>query len=537
MKVSLFRFICLLLILEQSIYLYGQNKWLPPQGIDILHYEFSLELFDDTDAIAGKAHIFFQVDEQVSPEALVLDLIGKKEGETGMEIESVGYKNSALSYTHNNEKLHIQLPQDFQVEHAIEISYKGIPADGLIISKNKYGDRTFFGDNWPNRARNWLPVIDHPSDKATVSFKITVPEKYQAVANGTLLEESDLPENKRLYHWKSEAQIPTKVMVIGVAEFAVQYLAPLHGIPVSSWVYPQDREAGFHDYALAEKVLDFFVENVGPYPYKKLANVQSKTRFGGMENASNIFYSENSVDGKGSAESLIAHEIAHQWFGNSASESNWQHIWLSEGFATYMTALYLEDTYGVEALQKSMEENRQTVLSHAPPTGVVPDPSQVADLMFLLNANSYQKGGWVLHMLRQEVGTEKFWQIVRTYYTKYAEKNASSQDFQEVAEKISGKNLEAFFQQWLYRPYHPELTWTYSYDQASQNLTIMLTQSHQGEVFDLPLYFDIMAGGNSIIHFTRMEKREHSFTIPLKVAPSAVNIDPNVSLLAKFTQE
>lgn len=407
----------------------------------------------------------------------------------------------------------------------------------MIISKNKYGDRTFFGDNWPNRARNWLPVIDHPSDKAQVEFVVIVPEKYQVVANGRLIEESDLPDAKRLYHWKSEAQVPTKVMVIGAAEFAVQYLPPINQIPVSSWIYPQDREAGFHDYALAEKVLDFFIENVGPYPYKKLANVQSKTRFGGMENASNIFYSEASVDGKGTAESLIAHEVAHQWFGNSASEANWQHIWLSEGFATYMTALYLENTYGEEALQSSMSNDRLTVLTQAPPTSVVPKQTDVPNLMFLLNANSYQKGGWVLHMLRKEVGTEIFWQIIRTYYKSFAEKNASSQDFQNIAEKISGKSLETFFQQWLHRPENPEIMWSYSYNKETKELTINFIQTQPGDAFDIAIDFEIKTGNNTQHKNLRTSKKESTFTFPLTASLDSIRIDPQVRLLAKFTQQ
>lgn len=523
--------------LGQVSVLKAQDKWLPPKGIDILQYTFSIELFEDTDAILAKAQVFIQLDQAVNPTELVLDLIGKHTENKGMEVKQVKYENQPLSYKHDNDQLIITLPQDFRSEIPLEIDYTGVPADGLIISKNKYGDRTFFGDNWPNRARNWLSVIDHPSDKARVEFVVTVPEKYQVVANGSLIEESDLPEAKRLYHWKSEAQVPTKVMVIGVAEFAVQYLPPINQIPVSSWIYPQDREAGFHDYALAEKVLDFFIENVGPYPYKKLANVQSKTRFGGMENASNIFYSEASVDGKGTAESLIAHEVAHQWFGNSASEANWQHIWLSEGFATYMTALYMENTYGEEALQSSMRDDRLTVLTQAPPTSVVPKQTDVPNLMFLLNANSYQKGGWVLHMLRKEVGTEIFWQIIRTYYNSFAEKNATSQDFQKIAEKISGKSLETFFQQWLHRPENPEIMWNYSYNKEAKQLTINFIQNQAGEAFDLDIDIEIKTGNNTQGKNLRTSKKESTFTLPLEESPDSITIDPQVRLLAKFTKQ
>ncbi|MEM6806857.1 MAG: M1 family metallopeptidase, partial [Bacteroidota bacterium] len=418
----------LAILLSGTEFLFAQSRWMPKPGIDILHYDFSLEFFEESDLMKAEAQVFFRIDESLENKTIQLDLIEKEgvDAKFGMLVKSVLYKEEALNFSHKEDKLAIELPPTHNPEIPINISYEGIPADGMIISKNKYGDRTYFGDNWPNRARNWLPVVDHPSDKASVAFKVIVPEKYQVVGTGSLREESDLDKNRRYYHWESEAQIATKVMVIGIADFAVQYLRPIQGIQVSSWIYPQDREAGFYDYELAEEVLAFMTEHVGPYPYKKLANVQSKTKFGGMENASNIFYMEASVDGKRTYEGLIAHEIAHQWFGNSASESDWPHIWLSEGFATYFTALYLENKYGPEALQKSMKENRTTVFIQAPPSPVV--PKNVPNLMALLNANSYQKGGWFLHMLRNKVGDEKFWQIIRSYYRKYAGANASTAD-------------------------------------------------------------------------------------------------------------
>ncbi|MDW3651267.1 MAG: M1 family metallopeptidase [Bacteroidia bacterium] len=511
----------------------AQTKWLPDPGIDIQHYSFSLEFFDEADALFGKAQIFLEREPTIG--TLKLDLIKKTNGTTGMQLKAVTYLSSPLTYTYENDVIKVDLPENFDSANPIEIEYEGVPADGMIISKNKHGDRTFFGDNWPNRARNWLPVVDHPSDKATVAFKVIVPEKYQVVGTGRLKEESDLDKNRRFYHWESEAQIATKVMVIGIAEFAVQYLSTQEGIPLSSWVYPQDREAGFFDYALAEEVLDFMIENVGPYPFEKLANVQSKTRFGGMENASNIFYMEASVDGKRSSEGLIAHEVAHQWFGNSASESDWQHIWLSEGFATYFTALFLENKYGFEALQKSMNENRETVLSQAPPSGVV--PKQADNLMALLNANSYQKGGWVLHMLREEVGDAIFWRIIRSYYKTYAGSNASSSDFQEIAEKISGQDLDNFFKQWLYRAYNPALSWTWSYDDAKKELLLSCTQEQTGDVFNLDIEFEVKTGDKASRHSFPLTEKMHSFRIPMKKAPDSVEIDPDSRVLASFSKK
>ena len=159
---------------------------------------------------------------------------------------------------------------------------------------------------------------------------VTAPDHYQVVSNGREIEVTNLPGNMKFTHWSETAEIPTKVMVIGVTQFAVQNTGSVDCIPVSSWVYPEDRDSGFAHYAIAKDILQWYITHVGPYGFEKLANVQSKTIFGGMENAGCIFYFENSVNSKG-VEGLFAHEIAHQWFGDNATEKDWPHLWLSEG--------------------------------------------------------------------------------------------------------------------------------------------------------------------------------------------------------------
>ena len=153
------------------------------------------------------------------------------------------------------------------------------PADGLTIGTNRHGDRTFFADNWPNRAHHWLPVVDHPSDKALVSFAVTAPAHYQVVATGAFVEAVDLDGGRRRTEWRSRAPVATKVMAIGVARFARRREATVDGVPVETWVYPQDREAGLRAFAPAARVVGTFERRLGEYPYAKLANVQTTTRW------------------------------------------------------------------------------------------------------------------------------------------------------------------------------------------------------------------------------------------------------------------
>jgi aminopeptidase N len=502
--------------------------------VDIVHYAFRLALSDTTDRIDGEADVTVRFAADGVRE-IGLDLVGETAG-AGMSVGSVSRDGAAVSYTHAGDRLIITLasPSIAQERRTYRVAYGGVPRDGLIIGENMFGDRTFFGDNWPDRARHWLPSVDHVSDKATVEWVVTAPNHYQVIGNGELREHTDLPDGMRRTHWSSTVPIPTKVMVIGVARFAVEHLATVGGVPVQSWVYPQNRDEGFYDYAVAERMLRFFSGHIGPFPYAKLANVQSKTRYGGMENASNIFYSERSVSGARRSEGTVAHEIAHQWFGDSVTERDWHHIWLSEGFATYFTQLYNEFTYGRDRMAAGMRGNRQTVIdfyARAPELAVVA-PS-ISDLNELLNRNSYQKGGWVLHMLRRQIGDEAFWAGIRAYYREHRDGNALTADLQRVMEEASGEDLGWFFEQWVFTPGHPLLEGSWSHDPAGGELTVTIRQAQPtGTVFRFPLDIGITtAAGETVVETIEIDDREETVRLPIEAAPAALGLDPDTWLL------
>ena len=401
----------------------------------------------------------------------------------------------------------------------------------MIIGKNKFGDRGFFGDNWPDRGHHWLPVVDHPSDKAAVDFIMIAPQHYSVVANGIKIEESPLDFKRKLTHWHEEVPIPVKVMVTGVARFAVQYVGKVNDISIESWVYPQNRLEGFYDYAVAVKVLDYFNNHIGPYPYKKLANVQSKTRWGGLENANTIFYFENSVTGKAERESLIAHEEAHQWFGNSATENDWHHVWLSEGFATYFTHLYLENTYGHDRLVSEQNTDREQVLKYYLKNAAPVIDTTIVDIGKVLSINTYQKGGWVLHMLRHEVGDINFWKGIRQYYATYRNSNALTADLQRIMEEVSGRDLSVFFKQWLYQAGHPKISTTWHYESKDKSIVFEVTQS-QRELFQFPLEIGLIGkDGGKELRTIQVSAKSQKIVIPSASIPVNVVLDPETWLL------
>jgi aminopeptidase N len=495
--------------------------------IDVQHYTFAIILNDHDDNIKGQATIDIKFIKNAS--AFQLNLVKTNAEGKGMTVSSIKSGGRNIAFSQDSDVVNINSPAKSGSFHSYVISYKGVPADGLIISKNEYGHRTFFGDNWPNRAHNWLPCADYPADKATVDFVVTAPAHYQVVANGLKTEEKTLPNDMKLTHWKETAPLPTKVMVIGVADFAVDHTGDVGNIPVYAWVFPENKDEGFKNYTYATEILPFYIKMFGPFAYEKLANVQSKTIFGGMENASAIFYFEKSATSK-RIEDLMAHEIAHQWFGDAASEKSFAHLWLSEGFATYMTNVYLEHKYGPDTLKKREAADRNTVFRFEKRRNTpVVDTTVKSNFMQMLNANSYQKGGWVLHMLRRKLGDTLFFKGIRAYYAQYKNANANTDDFRVVMEKASGQNLEQFFKQWLYTPGHPKLAIEWVYDDNQKRILLSVAQK-QEQPFAFPLQIAIdgqvktfYVNGNSAL-----------FPVSVNARPTTITVDPNVNLLAEF---
>lgn len=495
--------------------------------IDVQHYDFSLQLTDSNNAIQGAAAVTLEFREK-APE-FSLDLTKKNAEGKGMTVTNITEAGAPVKFTQENERLVIHSAGTPGTQHTYTINYQGIPADGLIISKNKFGSRGFFGDNWPNRAHNWLPCVDHPSDKATVAFNITAPDHYTVVANGALKGEEAISDHRKLTRWVESDPLSPKVMVIGVADFAVDHPGDAMGVPVWNYVYQENKEQGFKSYAYALDILPFYITHIGPYPFEKCGNVQSKTRFGGLENASAIFYFEGSVGSPG-VESLMAHEIAHQWFGDAATETQWQHLWLSEGFATYMTLCYLENKYGIDTLQKNLQADRKKVIAFEKRrlTAIV-DTTVKNDYMELLNPNSYEKGGWVLHMLRRAIGEQAFWKGISTYYATYRNKNASSADFEKVMETVSRKDLHTFFHQWLNTPGHPHLTISWKYDPDKKAILIDCIQTGP-HIYTFPLELSL----DGVVQRIDISHKTTHAEIPFVEKPTTITADPDTNLLADF---
>ena len=508
-------------------------------NIDILNYKFEIHLNDTSDIIYGSADIALNIKD--SEDRVRLDLISQGKDGMGMEVKKVTFNSSEVSYSHDNDVLLIETGAlEYSSRDIINVVYSGIPITGLIIGPNMHGDRTFFSDNWPNKARNWLPLVDHPYDKSTAEFVVIAPNHYQVISNGLLVEETNLNKELKKTHWKQSVPISCWLYALGVAEFAVDYVDYFEGKSIQTWVYKQDRDNGFYDFKIPTKhTMEFFSDYIGPFAYEKLANVQSNSVKGGMESATAIFYSDVSVTGDRSVRwrNVVIHEVAHQWFGNCVTEYDWDDVWLSEGFATYFTLMFREHAYGRDDFVNGLNDAKRLVYNHYKTdkeSSIV--HNNLKDMKDVLTYSlQYQKGAWVLHMLRNYVGEDNFKQGIRNYYKKYYNSTTTTNQFKNEMEVVSGMNLDTFFDQWLYKGGNMVLDGNWKFDEKKGRIEVNLNQvQNDGYLFEMPVELGISYNDKNLekIQTVKLEKEKGRFYIASDSKPISIKIDPNTKLLA-----
>jgi aminopeptidase N len=523
---------------------------LPAQqaGVDVTRYVHELTLPDSGTRISAVTLVEFERARGVS--TLQLDLLEPMR----VVRVSTGCPPAAAApapHRHEDGVVRVTLPAG-EGRTCARVRYAGSPADGLVISTDSAGRWQAFGDNWPDRARHWLATIDHPSDKALVEFRVEAPAARRIVANGTQRGVEDVPARagsgpRRRTIWATQAPIPTYLMVIAAAELVEHPLGPTacglgsvaRCVPQQVFTAPEQARYLPSNFRFADDIVRFFARTVGPYPFEQLAHLQSSTRFGGMENAGAIFYADRLFrQPDGVSVGLIAHEAAHQWFGNTVTQREWGHLWLSEGFATYFAALYTGHAQGDHAFRAEMDGIRRRILgASVVAERPVLDTAQ-ADLMQLLNANSYQKGGFVLHMLRSEVGDSAFFRGVRAYYAAHRQGNALTPDLRAAVEREAGRDLKWFFDQWLRRPGFAQVGIDWTHDALSGEVSLVVMQGDRFPPYRFPLRLAVDGADGSVTEVRVEIPAEAGVRVVLpgqwSAAPRAVRPDPRVELLAEF---
>ena len=461
-------------------------------------------------------------------------------GGKGMTVAAVTSEAGQLQFEHRDDRVRVTLPRAFAPgdRFAFAVEYQGIPANGLLIADNKYGDRSFVSNSWPNKARNHLASIDHPSVKAPVTTIVTAPRHYQVISNGLMTQEVDLPDNLRRTTWKQSVPISTWLMSLAVAPYAVDYFGEYRGVQFSSWVYPQEREAGYSQFSEHSRpIMEFFSDRIGPYAYEKLAHVQANGVGGGMELASSIFYGYGE---NGPSRQLIAHEMAHQWWGNTVTEADWDDVWLSEGFATYFALLYTEFEDGHDAFLEGVRRSKEQALKFAianPGSTIVHD--NIADIGRVIanGAQIYQGGAQVLHNIRGVIGTQTFWDGIRAYYRRHMNGTATTADLRRAFEEAcvaaaaacpdEGEDLSWLFDQLLKGGGALQVDATWRYDAAAKQLQLTMTQAQTTGVYRMPLEVRVTTAAGASTHTVQLTETSQVFTIASDAEPTDVVLDPN----------
>ncbi|HET6890612.1 MAG TPA: M1 family metallopeptidase [Pyrinomonadaceae bacterium] len=509
-----------------------------------LHYSVKLTLDDQLTTItSARAEITLLI---LKPRVTEIDL---DFGE--MTVDSVSINNASAEFEHAAGKLNLKLSQPFpsQSRLTVSVTYHGTPKDGLILSTDKDGKPSAVGDNWPNRVHHWIPCFDHPSAKSTVTFSVTAHGRNLVVANGRLERVQTTAGANRTWTYSERVPIPPYCMIIAVAQFAKLEPPKPTVTPLSYYVPQSDRRFAMQGFAPANPSLKVFTQTVAPYPYEKLALIVGATRFGGMENSGAIVFTSNLFASRDDARpissvfkiprrtvNLIAHEIAHQWFGDSVTESTWADFWLSEGFATYFAGLFLQKVESEKAFQDYMKETAETYLRYARNNRTPIFDTETEDLNRLLNANNYQKGAWVLHMLRSVLGDKAFFRGIRTYYRNHKNSTASSEDLRAALERASGVDLRQFFKSWVYGGGHPHYEFSWQWDEARRVIKVRVNQLQAESYFANPLPISVVTARGTRRVLLRPVSKETVGEFRLNGPPSAVHFDPDNQVLKEIAQ-
>jgi aminopeptidase N len=516
----------------------GADTYPRQPGIDARHYAVRLTLLtSESNDIQAEATVTLRIVTPGMREAF-LDLTSATPDGKGMTVTRITSDGHVVPIAHRDNRLRLPLPAGAVAAQDVvfTISYGGVPVDGLRLLNNIHGDRTAFSENWYHRARQWLPMIDHPADKATGELIVTTKADYQVVSNGTIVEQLDLPGGLRRTHWKQETPISSWLYSLGVARFIVRQGGFVRGVPLSYWAFPQDADKGLTALERdARGSFEFFSDHVGPYAYSKLAHVEAAGMGGGTEHVSNIFYGEKSVT---AGNAPVVHETAHQWFGDAVTEDDWNDVWLSEGFATYFTLLYTEHARGRDAFVDGLRRSRNAVLrlEKALPNTPVVHANLDEAATEPNNRLVYEKGAWTLHMLRDLIGTEPFWRGIRLYYQHHMNGVASTADLRRTMEEVSGQELRWFFAEWLNRSGVPAVSGSWRYDSAAKQIVVTVWQTQAGDPFRFSLGVGVSAAGGApaTVHQMQVVGRDAVFNIPADAEPASVVLDPGTWLLAEL---
>ena len=460
-------------------FLIGSNST-PNRQVDILHSIIDIKVDIISEQVIGKvSHKFSPLGISVSS----FDLDAED-----MVIRRVRLGNKDIPFFQSEKKLHIDLIKNYSWSDTLDltINYSANPRTGLYFFKpdSLYPNRKLQawtqGEETDNH--HWVPLYDYPNERATFECKITVDKNLKAISNGELVSIKDNKDDTRTYHWRENFAMVSYLISFVIGDY-VKIEDNYEDLPVAYWVYPENQSEAFRSFGKTPDMLKYFNKLTGvSYPFEKYDQIiVSEFMWGGMENITLTHNTDRTMhDSKAqpdhSSDGLVAHELAHQWYGNMITTRNWANIWLNEGFATYFSRLYLTKDLGedegdyirfneIRGFKSADKRKRRPTVDY-----------NYEEPFELFSSHVYAKGSLILNMLHDVLGDDGFWRSIKHYTAKNKLKNVETVDLKKSIEVTTGQNLDWFFKQWVYEPGFPDYDVSWTYNQRNKLLSLRVKQ-------------------------------------------------------------
>lgn len=517
-----------------------QPHWPPDRVVDVKHIRIDVSFDIEARKVFGRcATTFAPINDGV--ERVEFDAVE-------MRIESVtAADGTGLAYDYADNKLRIRLPQPLKAgeDFTAVIVYECRPRRGLYFNLPDEGYPHRPTQIWTQGEdednRHWFPCFDYPNEKQTSEVHATVPENFFALSNGVLEGvDHDAGARTKTYHWRQNIPHVAYLVSLVAGEFS-EVRDDSAGLPVLYYQPPGREEDAKRAFGRTPQMIRFFSEKIGvPYPYEKYATVAvADFIFGGMENTSattmtdRLLHDERAhPDLVDACDSITAHELAHQWFGDLLTTRDWANAWLNEGFATYFEALFTEWYRGHDEFVYQVLGDAETYFSEDRERYRRPIVTNVyGQPIDLFDRHLYEKGSLVLHMVRYLLGDDLWWKAINHYVRKFAQQNVTTADFARAIEEATGRNLDWFFDQYVYKQGYPEFKVSYSWDDALKSAQVKVEQTQpvndQTPLFRMPVEIAFKVGANKQSFKVSIEEKEQSFYFALAEKPRVVSFDPN----------
>ena len=519
----------------------AHRKYAPDREVQVLHLALDISPDFKRRTVSGTATVQFRPTAKPVQE-VTLDAID-------LNVHSVTATEKIQAYQVTDDKVIVTFAEPIASgkETSLTITYDAEPAKGLYFRTPemgyKEGDTHLFTQGEEIEARHWYPCFDSPNEKFTSEVTCRLPDGMTAVSNGRLVSEEKEPASGLMVvHW-SQDQPHANYLISLVAGYLKRIEDKHNNVPLAFYTPPSEINEATNSFRDTKDIMAFFEQEIDvAFPWAKYYQVCVNDFVeGGMENTSCTTLTDftlftDATENLRTSESLVAHEMAHQWFGDLVTCKDWSDIWLNEGFATYYESLYNAHKHGRDAMLYELYQRARQI------TSITNDFNAIVRRTYdtphdMFGYLTYPKASWVLHMLRSELGEDLYRRCIKTYLEHHQFGNVVTEDLRAVIEQLSGRSYDRFFDQWLYHGHHPELEISYSWDEKTKLAKVSIQQAQKlGEnvlLFSFPLTVRFKGSFGATDRPIQVKEKDEDFYFPLESAPELVRVDPDYTLLAK----